>query len=255
MSRIAHAVPMNAYDHVANLLKQKAGGTGVISRAAAATLVDELEREGKGTEALAAKNIFALIDARDAAPGARVTGYDLDRDRVFVKEKLLENRDINRNGYARAEVERMSPTGRALVELGQVLALEAAQGRVAYRIPEAGLLHITNLLKAAAQKDPITSRDDAKALCRKLNLEGRGTEALAAGTFFSFIDFRDNGAGARITAADIDAAKTYAVDHLLRGKDHNQNGYSAAEVAQFSKSAKAFLLLGQMIEGGILSPA
>jgi hypothetical protein len=254
MPRISHATPMNAYDHVAKLLKQ-AGGNNVISRAEAKALVAQLKKEGKGTEAMAAGNIFKLIDARDNAPGARVTGYDLDKDRSYVQQKLLENRDINRNGYARAEIAKMSPTGRALVELGQVLAMEKPRARIAYATPEKGLNHITALLKAAAKGDPITSRADVNALVRDLNKQGRGTEALAAATFFRFIDFRDRAPGARVTATDINKAQKYAAETLLRAKDHNRNGYSAAEVASFSKSAKAFLLLGQMIEAKILKSA
>ena len=254
MPRISHNTPMNAYDAVARALKD-AGGDGTISRTEARSLVAQLERDGKGTEALAARNIFALIDARDAKPGARVTGYDLDRDRSFVQEKLLENRDINKNGYARAEIEKMSPTGRALVELGQVLAISGARARVKLATPELGLEHVTALLKQTTKKDPITSRDDVKALTADLRKQGRGTEALAVATFFKFIDFRDDDAGSRVTAKDIDKAEAYAKDKLLKNKDENKNGYSAAEITNFSKSAKAFLLLGQMIEAKVLKSA
>lgn len=254
MPRIAHATPMNAFDAVAKALKA-AGGDNVISRTEAKALVAALEKNGQGTEALAAKNIFAMIDARDTAPGNRVTSYDLDKDRAFVQAKLLENRDINKNGYARAEIEKMSPTGRALVELGQVLAMDKAQARVKLSTPELGLEHVTALLKAANKSDAIVSRADASALTRQLRKEGRGTEALAVGTFFKFIDFRDDGAGKRITAADINKAEAYAKANMLKNKDLNSNGYSAAEIANFSKSAKAFLLLGQMIEAKVLKSA
>lgn len=254
MPRISHTTPMNAFDAVAKALKA-AGGDNVISRAEAKSLVATLEKNGQGTEALAARNIFAMIDARDTAPGARVTSYDLDKDRAFVQEKLLENRDINKNGYARAEIEKMSPTGRALVELGQVLAMDKAKARVKLSTPELGLKHVTALLKQLVKGDAIASRADASALTAQLRKEGRGTEALAVGTFFKFIDFRDAGAGKRITAADVNKAEGYANAILLEAKDTNNNGYSAAEVATFSKSAKAFLLLGQMIEAKILKSA
>lgn len=252
MSRISHKTPMAAFDHVASSLKQANGGDGVISRDDAKKLVAQLEKDGKGTEALAARNIFKLVDARDAAPGAKVTSYDLDKTRDFVQQKMLENRDINKNGYARAEIEKMSPTGRALVELGQVLAMEKARGRIPYSTPEAGLKHTTALIKAASKNDPIISRADATALVRSLNKQGRGTEALAVSTFFKFIDFRDAKDGARITAADVNKAEKYAAETMLKKKDHNKNGYSADEIATFSKSAKAFLLLGQMVEAKLL---
>jgi hypothetical protein len=252
MPRISNAKPMQAYDYVANLLKQANGGDSTISRDDAKALVAELKKNGQGTAALAARNIFKLVDARDTGPGARVTAYDLDRDRKFVQEKMIENRDINKNGLARDEIAKMSPTGRALVELGQVIAMEKPKARIAYDVPQKGLDYVTKLLKEAAKRDPITSRADVTALARELNTQGRGTEALAVATFFAFVDFRDEGKGSRITAKDLDKANAYASEKLLKGHDANKNGYSAADVATFSKSAKAFLLLGQMIEAGIL---
>lgn len=252
MSRIAHSVPMKAYDHVAKLLEKAGGDDGVISRADAEKLVADLRLEGKGTEAQAAENIFKFIDARDHRPNARVTGYDLNVSRAFVQEKLLENRDVNRNGYSQAEIAKMSPTGRALVELGQILEIEKVGGRVAHRVPEQGLEHVANLLKGAAGDDGITSRDDVDALSRKMYKEGRGTEGLACRYFASFIDHRDSQPGARITAADIDRATEYAKEKLFKNKDTNNNGYSAAEVSNFSTTAKAMLLIGEMLDAGII---
>jgi hypothetical protein len=252
MTRIAHSVPMAAYDHIARLLEEAGGKDGVISRADAEKLVKELREAGRGTEAMAAENLFTIIDARDAKAGGKVTGYDLAQTRSYVQEKLLENRDLNRNGFSRAEIEDMSPTGRALIELGQILDLEAVKGRVAYEVPEKGLSHIAGLLKGIAGKDAITSRADIEAFADKLYTEGRGTEAMAVRYFAGFIDHRDHEDGARITAADIDRAAAYATEHLLRNKDKNKNGYSAREVEKFSTSAKAMLLIGRMIDAGII---
>jgi len=66
------------------------------------------------------------------------------------------------------------------------------------------------------------------------------------------MDHRDAGAGNRITDADINKAVDYSREHLLRNKDENHNGYSKAEIANFSTTANAFLHVGQMIEGGII---
>jgi hypothetical protein len=213
---------MRAYDHIADLLKEAGGKNGQISRAEADQLVDKLQKDGRGTEAMAARNLFKMIDARDAAPGNRVTGYDLTKSREFVESKMLENRDVNQNGYSQAEIAKMSPTGRALVELGQVLEMSSAMGRIGYDVPD------------------------------QLYKEGRGTESLALGYFFSFIDHRDFKDGARVTDADIDKAVEYAKEKLLRNKDKNNNGYSKDEVEKFSTTAKAFLLVGQMIDAGII---
>jgi hypothetical protein len=252
MSRVAHIVPMNAYDHVAAELKAANGGDSTISRSDAKKLVAQLKADGKGTEAVVVRSAFAMIDARDQKPGARVTGYDLDRDRAFVQAKLLENRDINKNGYSRPEIDKMSPLGQGLVELGRVLAITGKHARISHATPEKGLDHTVKLLAQAAGKDGITSKKDVDDLAKALLKQGRGTEALAVGTFGRFIDFRDDKKGARITKKDLDAAAAVGRDVLLRAKDVNKNGYSVDETSKFSKSAKAFLLLGQMVEAGVL---
>jgi hypothetical protein len=252
MSRIKSETPMKAYDHVAKLLKDSAGQDGVISRKDAKAIVADLKANGRGTEALAAENIFKMIDARDQSDGNRVTGYDLTKDRTFVKNKMIENRDINRNGLSRAEVEKMSPTGRALVELGRSLALDRSKTLIEHTVPEMGLHHTAAMIREASKKDLITSKSDRDAYCNKLYKEGRGTEMLAVRTFFNFIDARDAGSGSRMTDKDIDRAVEYATTSMLRNKDTNGDGYSKDEVDNFSKSAKAFLLIGEMIGGKII---
>lgn len=255
MARIAQDTPMKAYDHITSLLNEAGGANGRISRDEAKALVKDLRKQGRGTEALAAENIFKMIDARDARPGNQVTGYDLRLNRTYVQDKLLENRDANNNGYSAKELALMSATGRALVELGQQLEIQSARSRIPHSTPEKGLFHIATMIRHAAQEDLITSKADVNKFADKLYKEGRGAESLAFKTFFSFIDHRDAGNGARITDADITRAVDYALEHLLKSKDKNNNGYSKAETANFSTSAKAFLLIGQMIEKGILSSA
>jgi hypothetical protein len=252
MARISHATPMKGFDHIRNLLDQAGGKDGIISRDDAKKLVSQLREDGRGTEALAAKNLFKMMDMRDAGDGNRVTDYDLNKTRDFVETKMLENRDGNRNGFSQAEIAKMSPTGKALVELGRVLEMKETMGRVGYDVPEKGMDHIAGLLRAAAGADGITSRDDEKALLDGLYKQGKGTEALAAEFFFGFIDHRDYKDGARVTDADIDKAVDYAKEKLLRNKDKNNNGYSKAEIENFSTTAKAFLLVGQMMDAGII---
>lgn len=255
MARIPHDVPMKAYDHITNLLTEAGGRDGKISRANKDALLAKLDSEGRGTEKLAAHHIFTMIDARDAGPGNQVTGYDLKRDRGYVESKLLLNRDTNNNGYSAGEIAKMSTTGKALIELGQALEMEGARGRIPRATPERGLFHVAGMIRAAAKADLITSREDAEKYADKLYSEGRGAESLAFRKFFSFIDHRDTGRGSRISDADITRAVDYALENLLANKDKNNNGYSKSEVATFSASAKAFLLIGQMIEKGMLSSA
>lgn len=255
MSRIKHDTPMKAYDHIANLLTDAGGADGVVSRADAKKLVKDLRKQGRGTEALAANNLFKMIDARDAKAGNKVTGYDLAKDRSFVEAKMLENRDPNGNGFSKAEVAKMSPTGRALVELGQMLEIEAAKGRVAHETPRRGLFHVAGLLRQAAKGDLVLSRADVDAMADKLAKQGRGNEANALRTFGTFIDFKDAKKGAKITDADITKAVDYAEKELLRDYDTNNNGYSKSEIAKMSTSGKAFVLIGQMVDAGVLDSA
>lgn len=252
MSRISHNTPMAAFDHIKNLLQEAGGKDGIISRADAAKLVDQLEEQGRGTEALAARNLFKMIDMREQKAGARVTGYDLNANRDFVEAKLLENRDENKNGFSMDEIAKMSPTGKALVELGRVLEMDGPKGRIGHDVPEKGMAHVAQLILQAASKDGIASRDDIEDLKYDLYKQGRGTEQLGVAYFYGFIDARDHGDGNRVTETDVQRAMDYAKESLLKNKDKNNNGYSQAEVENFSTSAKAFLLIGQMIEAGII---
>lgn len=246
---------MKAYDHVANLLKDAGGKDGIVSKKDAKALVANLRKEGRGTEALAAENLFKMIDAFNDGAGERVTGYDFQAARGFVETKMLENRDTNRNGFSQAEIDKMSPTGKALIELGRALEMEGPKGRIGHAVPEAGLNHTAALIRGAAGSDGIVSRADIDALEAQLYKDGRGTEAFAVSYFFRMTDHRDAGAGNRVTGADIDKAVDFAKEKMLKNKDVNNNGYSQAEVAKFSASAKAFLMLGQMIDAGIIKSA
>jgi hypothetical protein len=230
---------MRAYDRLADGLRQAGGGDGVISRAEADTLVDELKRDGRGTEALAARKLFALIDEFDAARGARVTDYDLSRARPLVEMWMADG-----DG-------RLSALGQALGELGHVGRYDNQQ-YIQQAWPERGMAHIASLLKQAAGPDGVVSRDDARRMVEALEAQGRGTEAHGADMFYRFIDHRDHRAGARVTATDIDVAVDYARDHLLRNKDTDGNQrYDQAERQSFSTTAKAFLHTGPLVVFGI----
>lgn len=251
MPRIAHNVPMKAYDQVAKQLAKAAGKDKIISRADAKALVADLKTKGKGTEALIAKSVFTMADKSDTRPGARVTEYDLNNLRGFVQEKMLERVDINHNGYSLAEMRSMSMTGKALVELGRVLTAEKTPGRVAVGTVQKGMEHVANLINGARGPDGIVSRKEASALVDRLYSEGRGTEGLAVAKFFAFIDARDYKVGARVTRKDIEKATAYADEKLIARLDTNHNGLSAAEIAKMSTTGKAFVLVGQMIQAGI----
>ena len=58
MARIGHDVGMKAYDHIAKMLEKSADKDGIVSRDDAKELVSSLRKDGRGTEALAANNLF-----------------------------------------------------------------------------------------------------------------------------------------------------------------------------------------------------
>lgn len=254
MPRIGKDTPMAAYDHVSSLLREAGGGDGVVSRRDADTLVATLEAEGRGDEAFAAREIFRQVDARDAGHGHRVTGYDLGRDRAYFSG-VLTRADANHNGLSKAETRQLDATSQALTRLGQVLTAPAERGRIAHATAERGLFHVAGLLRAGSGADLILSRRDLQTLTDRLTNDGRAAEALAVETFGNFIGHRDAGPGARVTDKDITAAVNYARTDMLKAYDDNSNGYARAEVEKMSKSAKAFILLGEMIDKGIIEPS
>ena len=65
---MAAADEMRAYDHLAKLLLDAGGADGVIARSEVDALVEGLRKDGRGTEALAARKLFALIDDFDKWP-------------------------------------------------------------------------------------------------------------------------------------------------------------------------------------------
>ena len=254
MSRISHDSPLKAFDAIAERLAEAGGEDGIISRADAKNLGKEMRRDGEGTESLAAGKIFRMADRYDDTPGNRVTVSDLANTRRFVEEQLLESADKNRNGYSAAEIATMTTTGKALIQLGRAMEAQDAKApsRIAHDVPAQGLSHTAELLRGAAGKDGIISRQDKDDLVGSLYREGRGTEALAVAYFYGLTDARDSGAGNRVTEADIAKAESFAADRMLRNKDVNDNGYSQAEVEDFSTTAKAFLNVGRLIEAGII---
>lgn len=250
MAGISRDMALRAYDHVAGLLLA-AGEAGVgVTREQVQVLVGRLRREGRGTEAHAAENLFTMVDHIDHEKRPIVSADHLDRAKAFFAKKLYY-----RGGpLSDAEIAMMSPTLRALLEIGQVLSIDPQAGRIAHRIPRQGMDHIADLLRRLARPDGAILRADRDLMVYELYERGRGTEALAVRYFFNFIDHRSGQVVERISLREIDDAVQYSDAHLLRNKDIDNNGYSADEVARFSTTARAFLLVGQMIEAGLILP-
>ena len=68
--------------------------------------------------------------------------------------------------------------------------------------------------------------------------ELEGVEQQLTSIFYRFIDHRDAKPGARVTQKDIEEALAYAKETMVDPYDINNNGLSAAEIAQMSLTAR-----------------
>ena len=237
-----------AYDHVAKLLLSGGDAAGV-SRTQAKTLVNALRKEGRGTEALAADSLFAMVDHIDHEKAEHITAAHLERARGYFARKIYSRGGALTPG----EVALLPPTLRALLEIGKFEEMNNQPGRIAHRIPRQGMDHIAAMLRALARPDHAITRADRDLAVYELYEQGRGTEALAIRYFFNFIDHRHGQLLEQITVQEIDEAVTYSDLRLLRKKDADNNGYSRDEIEKFSTTARSFLRVGQMIESGLIS--
>jgi len=90
-----------------------------------------------------------------------------------------------------------------------------------------------NILDASGD-DPIVSRKDIRNKLKELE----GVEQQLTDIFYRFMDYRDSKPGARITKKDIDETLAYAKEKLIDIYDKNNNGLSAAEIADMSLTAR-----------------
>ena len=128
-----------ACDHIVALIEEIAG-SGPVQRSDVEALVTRLRREGRGGEALAAELLYRMVSYVDHEYTVAVTRARLAFARGYVGRKLADAADASQ----------LTPTVRAMVEVGQQLDIAARPGRVAYRVPELGMAHIAALLKAQA---------------------------------------------------------------------------------------------------------
>ncbi len=106
--------------------------------------------------------------------------------------------------------------------------------RLAKADVHAALIQAANHIKDASKPDGIASRADIKKTLGKLE----GTERALVDMFYRFIDHRDAAPGARVTAKDIDKAIDYAKEKLINAYDLNNNGLSASEITEMSRTGQ-----------------
>jgi hypothetical protein len=117
MTRIAKSNVHDALKRAAAHLKDAGGPDGRVSRKDIAEKLKTLD----GTERALVDMFFRFVDARDAKKGATVTHTDVDQALAYAKEKLVDKYDVNQNGLSKAEIEKMSTTGKLAVALAKEL--------------------------------------------------------------------------------------------------------------------------------------
>ncbi|MEL6344447.1 MAG: hypothetical protein AAFV53_15115, partial [Myxococcota bacterium] len=155
MTGISRDVPLQAYDLIVDLLMADASSVG-IDRPHLDTLIDTLRREGRGTEALAAELVFTMVDHVDHEKRQMLTRAHLDRARGYFAKTLHSRGGV----LSEIEIAQMSPTVRALLEIGQMLTVDKQPGRIAHRVPRQGMDHIANMLRLLARPDGAITRAD-----------------------------------------------------------------------------------------------
>ncbi|MFH1809103.1 MAG: hypothetical protein ABIJ09_10185 [Pseudomonadota bacterium] len=121
MPRISKTDVNTALQRAAQNILDASKPDGIASRADIEKKLGQLE----GTEKQLTDIFFRFIDHRDHVPGARVTKNDIDKALAYAKDKLIGKYDLNNNGLSKAEIAKMSTTGKLAVELAKELAKAA----------------------------------------------------------------------------------------------------------------------------------
>jgi hypothetical protein len=117
MARIAKVDVNRALEQAAKTIIQAGGNDGRISRAEVKARLPEL----KGPEKKLVDMFFRFIDHKDFKLGATVTPADVNKAVAYAKEHMIAKYDLNNDGLSKAEIAKMSLTGKLAVELAKVL--------------------------------------------------------------------------------------------------------------------------------------
>jgi len=117
MPRIAKADVNRALEQAAKTIIQAGGSDGRISRAEIKARLPEL----KGPEKKLVDMFFRFIDHKDFKLGATVTPADVKKAVAYAKEHMIAKYDLNNDGLSKAEIAKMSLTGKLAVDLAKAL--------------------------------------------------------------------------------------------------------------------------------------
>ncbi|MDX2015672.1 MAG: hypothetical protein SFW67_36095 [Myxococcaceae bacterium] len=140
MSRIAKADVNAALTLAAKRILEAGGSDGRVSRAEMKKALTALPKE----ERKLADLFFRFVDHRDFKAGAQVTKTDLDRAVAYAKKTMIAKYDLNNDGLSKAEISKMSLTGKLAVDLAKTLKAAGTNpsggaGRVSDRVATAAV--------------------------------------------------------------------------------------------------------------------
>jgi hypothetical protein len=159
MSRVAKADVNAALNTAAKAILQAGGSDGRVSRAEVKKALPAMPKEQRKLVDM----FFRFVDHRDFKSGAQVTKGDLDRAVAYAKKTMIAKYDLNGDGLSKAEIAKMSLTGKLAVDLAKALkqagAVEPGGGAVSDRVA------------AAAVEAALPTGDDAvKTLSKEVKL-------------------------------------------------------------------------------------
>lgn len=117
MSRIAKADVNAALNTAAKAILQAGGSDGRVSRAEIQRALPSMPKEQRKLVDM----FFRFVDHRDFKSGAQVTKGDLDRAVAYAKKSMIAKYDLNGDGLSKAEIAKMSLTGKLAVDLAKAL--------------------------------------------------------------------------------------------------------------------------------------
>ncbi len=120
--------------------------------------------------------------------------------------------------------------------------------RIAKSDVHAALRRAADHMIQAGGPDGIISRKDIKEKLTGL----KGVERRLVDIFFRFIDYRDAGKGARVTAGDVEEALAYAKERMIDKYDLNQNGLSEEEIIRMSLTGRLAVALARILKRSAL---
>jgi Nuclease A inhibitor-like protein len=124
MSRVSKADVNAVLQRTAQKIIDAGGSDGRTSRAEMSTALKGLT----GKEKALTDVFFKFIDHRDFKAGAQVTSADVKRAVAYAKTTLVAKYDLDNNGLTKAEISKMSLTGKLAVSLAKELKSAAVDG-------------------------------------------------------------------------------------------------------------------------------